>query len=160
VTRQPKNDPHADANIADDATFSIGELAKELSISTRTIRFYEERGLLSPTRSNGRQRIYSRRERGHLKLILKHRNAGFTLEEMKELLAIYDTHPDAEGTQRQMMRFRDILTQHIHDVGEQIETLIALKERMQERLGYANRELKKRGKTSEATRRNGRLPPK
>ncbi|MCA9924967.1 MAG: MerR family DNA-binding transcriptional regulator, partial [Anaerolineales bacterium] len=44
--------------------FSIGELAKELNITTRTIRYYEERGLIEPERGNGRQRIYTRRERG------------------------------------------------------------------------------------------------
>lgn len=156
MARQPKDNTRDAANIAEGATLSIGELAKELGVSTRTIRFYEERGLLNPTRSNGHQRIYTRRDRGHLKLILKHRDAGFTLDEMKELLTIYDAHPDAEGTERQMARFRDILTQHIADVGEQIETLIALRERMQERLAYANRELKKRGGAREKARRNGR----
>jgi len=140
--------------MVDNAIVSIGELAQELGISTRTIRFYEERGLLNPTRSIGHQRIYTRRDRGHLKLILKHRDAGFTLEEMKELLAIYDTHPDAEGTQRQLARFSEILTRHIGDVDEQIETLMALKARMQERLAYANRELRKR-KGARAVRRNG-----
>ncbi|NJM40044.1 MAG: MerR family transcriptional regulator [Anaerolineae bacterium] len=149
------NAQHDEVNTAEGATFSIGELAKELGISTRTIRFYEERGLLNPTRSDGRHRIYTRRDRGHLKLIVKHRDAGFTLDEMKELLAIYDTHPDAEGTQRQLARFREILTRHIEDVDAQIETLLALKTRMQERLTYANRELRKR-QDARAARRNGK----
>lgn len=84
----------AAANEADDAnrTFSIGELAQEFDITTRTIRFYEARGLISPQRS-GTNRIYSRRDRARLKLILRGKNLGFSLEDIAEYLKLYDVDP-------------------------------------------------------------------
>lgn len=122
--------------------FSIGELAEALSITTRTIRYYEERGLLSPARTQGRQRVYSRRDRGHLKLILKHRDAGFSIDEMKELLGLYDTQPNRAGARRQMKRFRDLVKARLDEVDERIETLQAMRSALRKRLSYAERELK------------------
>lgn len=85
-------DPPGDA----ERTFTIGELAEEFSITTRTIRFYEARGLLTPRRA-GTNRIYSRRDRGRLILILRGKNLGFTLEDIAQYLGLYDLDP----TQRQ-----------------------------------------------------------
>lgn len=87
--------------------FSIGDLAQELNISTRTIRYYEERGLLNPPRTNGGQRIYTRRERGRLKLILRAKLAGFDLDEVKEVLEIYDLLP---GNEAQRIQARKLIT--------------------------------------------------
>lgn len=81
-------DPPGDAG----RTFTIGELAEEFSITTRAIRFYEARGLLMPQRA-GTNRIYSRRDRGRLILILRGKNLGFTLEDIAEYLALYDLDP-------------------------------------------------------------------
>ena len=67
-------------------TFSISNLAQEFGITTRTIRFYEEKGLLSPSRS-GSSRIYSPADRVKLKLILRGKRLGLTLEEITEALA-------------------------------------------------------------------------
>lgn len=76
----------------DDTSFTIGDLATENGITTRTIRFYESRGLISPTR-RGTSRIYSRRDRARLRLILRGKNLGFTLEDIAEYLKLYDTDP-------------------------------------------------------------------
>lgn len=73
-------------------TFSISELAKEFGITTRTIRFYESRGLISPERI-GTNRRYSRRDRARLILILRGRNLGFTVEDVGEYLSLYDADP-------------------------------------------------------------------
>ena len=62
----------------DEKTYSISELAKEFDITTRSIRFYEDQGLLSPTRA-GQTRIYSKRDRVRLKLILRGKRLGFSL---------------------------------------------------------------------------------
>lgn len=70
-------------------TFTIGQLADEFQITTRAIRFYESRGLIQPRRE-GTNRIYSRRDRGRLILILRGKNLGFTLEDIAEYLALYD----------------------------------------------------------------------
>jgi DNA-binding transcriptional MerR regulator len=59
--------------------FTIGELATEFGVTTRTIRFYESKGLISPAR-RGVARAYSRRDRARLKLILRGKNLGFSLE--------------------------------------------------------------------------------
>jgi len=75
-----------------DVRFTIGELADEFGITTRTIRFYEARGLISPARK-GANRSYSRRNRARLMLILRGKNLGFTLEDISEYLALYDTDP-------------------------------------------------------------------
>lgn len=65
-------------------TYTIGELAREFDLTTRTIRYYELAGLRSPVRL-GTQRLYRRRDRTRLKLILRSKRLGFTLAEMREL---------------------------------------------------------------------------
>ena len=71
-------------------TFSISELARELHISPRTIRFYEEKRLISPQRTKGNQRIYSRRDRARLKLILRGKRFGYSLDEIAEMIGMTD----------------------------------------------------------------------
>ncbi len=70
-------------------TYSISDLANELDITTRAIRFYEEQGMLAPTR-RGQERIYSPRDRVALKLILRGKRIGFSLAECKTLIELYD----------------------------------------------------------------------
>ncbi|MCW1970728.1 MAG: MerR family transcriptional regulator [Anaerolineae bacterium] len=132
-----------DASLPSEQTFAIGELSEELGITTRTIRFYEERGLISPTRSEGNQRIYSRKDRGRLKLILRHRDGGFTLDELRELLDIYEVSPNADGQRKQFQRIQEILRKRMTEVEERIHTLSDLKNRMQERMTWAEREILK-----------------
>jgi len=71
-------------------TFSISELANEFDVSPRTIRFYEEKRLISPKRSKGNYRIYSRRDRARLKLILRGKRFGYALEEIAEMIGMTD----------------------------------------------------------------------
>ncbi len=68
--------------------YTISELAAELEISPSSIRFYEEKGLLSPERSAGNQRVYTQRERGRLKLILRGKRFGASLEEIAEMIGM------------------------------------------------------------------------
>ncbi len=74
----------------DKETFSISELAEELEISPSTIRFYEDKGLLSPARTRGNQRFYTHRERGRLKLILRGKRFGASLGELAEMIGMAD----------------------------------------------------------------------
>src|SRR5262245_35243981 len=76
----------------DNRLYTIGELAGELAVTTRTIRFYEARGLIGPSR-RGVARSYSRRDRARLKLILRGKNLGFSLEAIAEYLKLYDADP-------------------------------------------------------------------
>ena len=75
----------------DDATYRIGDLAREFDVTLRTLRFYEDKGLLRPTR-NGVTRIYSKRDRARLKLILLGKRLGFSLTEVKRMIELYDPH--------------------------------------------------------------------
>jgi DNA-binding transcriptional MerR regulator len=84
-----------------DRLYSIGELAQELKVTTRAIRFYEARGLIAPVR-RGVHRSYSRRDRARLKLILRGKNLGFTLEEVAQYLRLYDADP-SQMAQTQML---------------------------------------------------------
>ncbi|TDV72691.1 MerR family DNA-binding transcriptional regulator [Pseudomonas sp. LP_7_YM] len=70
-------------------TYSISDLARELDITTRTIRFYEEQGMLSPER-RGLERIYTARDKVTLKLILRGKRIGFSLAECRDLIGLYD----------------------------------------------------------------------
>ena len=69
--------------------FTIRDLSKEFDVSARTLRFYEEKGLLDPTR-RGEQRLYSRRDRARLAYVLAGKTVGFSLEEVREMLDLYD----------------------------------------------------------------------
>ena len=81
------------AEARDDGTetqqlYTIGELSREFGVTSRTIRFYESKGLIAPLR-RGTARSYSRRDRAQLILVLRGKNLGFTLEEIKEYLDLY-----------------------------------------------------------------------
>ncbi len=79
--------------------FSISDLADEFAISHRAIRFYESKGLLSPKRLNG-ARIYARRDRARLHIIVRAKSLGYTLEETKDYLDLYGQH--GEGRLKQL----------------------------------------------------------
>jgi DNA-binding transcriptional MerR regulator len=71
-------------------TYSISDLAGEFDVTTRTIRFYEEKGLLDPRRE-GTRRIYSPADRTKLRLILRGKRLGFSLDESAEIILMYGT---------------------------------------------------------------------
>jgi DNA-binding transcriptional MerR regulator len=87
-----------------DRLYTIGELADELKVTTRAIRFYESKGLIAPAR-RGIARSYTRRDRARLRLILRGKNLGFSLEEIAQYLKLYDADP-AQITQTQMLLAR------------------------------------------------------
>ena len=82
-------------------TYSISDLARELDITTRAIRFYEEQGMLAPER-RGQERVYSAKDKVTLKLILRGKRIGFSLAECRELIELYD--PDT-GSRKQLETF-------------------------------------------------------
>jgi len=69
--------------------FTIRDLTKEFGVSARTLRFYEEKGLVDPAR-RGEQRLYTRRDRARLAYVLAGKAVGFSLEEVREMLDLYD----------------------------------------------------------------------
>jgi DNA-binding transcriptional MerR regulator len=80
--------------------YGISELASELGITARAIRFYEAKGLLTPPRVNG-GRVYTRRERARLKLILRAKSIGFSLAEVRQFLDLYGSR--GEGRPQQVV---------------------------------------------------------
>ena len=99
-------------------TYSISDLARELDITTRAIRFYEEQGMLSPER-RGQERIYSARDKVSLKLILRGKRIGFSLAECRELIELYDpsgNHKQLETFMRKIGERREQLRQQLLDI--------------------------------------------
>lgn len=79
----------SEAEGEDSALLKIGEMAKMYGVTLRTLRFYEDKGLLSPKRE-GSNRLYTRRDRARLKLILLGRKIGFSLRDVKQMIDLYD----------------------------------------------------------------------
>ena len=117
--------------------FSIAELAQEMDITTRTIRFYEDKGLLRPTR-RGQQRVYSRADRTRLKLVLRGKRLGWPLDDIREMIELYDT-PDGERKQLEVMlrkldHSRSVLMQQRDDVELALSELKEIEARCQRQL--------------------------
>src|ERR1700733_11925858 len=72
--------------------YSVTQLARDLGVTARTIRFYEDKGLISPQRA-GNNRVYTLRDRARMSLILRGKKLGFSLREIKEYLDLYDADP-------------------------------------------------------------------
>ncbi len=121
-------------------TYSIGDLSREFEVTTRTIRHYEDLGLLAPKRE-GQSRIYASRDRVHLKLILRGRRLGFSLKEIGELLELYDA-PNGEASQlkrfvAKMRARRKALLEQREDIDRVLEELDALEKRCSDMLESA-----------------------
>nr|WP_218821969.1 MerR family DNA-binding transcriptional regulator [Haematobacter genomosp. 1] len=107
---------------------TIGEMCAAFDVTPRTLRFYESKELLSPIRE-GQTRWFTRRDRGRLKLILRGKRFGFSLEEMRQLLDLYDR----DGSQlTQLRRTRDVAARRLDDLerrrAELDEAIAELKE--------------------------------
>ena len=93
----------APAGSGTDPTYSISQLAREFEVTPRTIRFYEDKGLLSPRRA-GTTRIYSGRDRVRLRLVLRGKRLGFSLREIAEIIDMYDSEPGEIGQLEYMLQ--------------------------------------------------------
>jgi len=102
--------------------YSITDLAREFDITTRAIRFYEDQGLLAPSRegANGLRRVYSARDRTRLKLTLRGKRLGFSLSEIKQLLDLYETPLD---TMPQLHAFLASLASQRQSLERQLDDL-------------------------------------
>ncbi len=112
---------------------SISDLSKEFEITPRSIRHYEDKGLIQPAR-NGSQRIYSNGDRVRLQLILRGKRIGFSLAEIKEIIALYDS-PSGEQKQTQLLLGK--IKQRRLDLAQQqddIETMLIELEQLENRL--------------------------
>jgi DNA-binding transcriptional MerR regulator len=127
---------------ADAPTCSIGELAREFGLTTRAIRFYEDCGLLRPSRA-GSKRVYSAGDRVRLTLTLRGKRLGLKLSEVKDLLDMYDTRRDSEP---QLRRFLDVLAAHRAQLEERLTDLRRTLDEVLVEQAAAERRLKARSK--------------
>lgn len=125
-----------------DTTYAIGELAKEFDITPRSIRFYEEQGLLSPTRT-GQNRVYDNKDRVRLKLILRGKRLGFSLAEVKTLFDMYDSNPNSAVQLEAMLAMtekkRAVLNQQLEDIKMLMTELDEVEARCSEELEQLKR---------------------
>lgn len=118
-------------------TYSISELAREFDLTTRAIRFYEAEGLLNPQR-NGRVRRYSQRDHTRLKLILRGKRLGFSLEDVREMFELYDSAPGELAQLRHVLdkieHRRQLLRQQMEDIQLTLHELREFEKQCRERL--------------------------
>lgn len=119
---------------ADSRTWSIAELAAEYDVTLRTIRFYEDRGLLTPER-RGTVRVYHPRDRVRLGLILRGKRLGFSLDEIATIVDMYDAEPGEKGQLAylldQITSRRTELEQRRRDIDETLAELAEVERRCQ-----------------------------
>ena len=106
--------------------YSINELAREFALTHRALRFYESRGLLSPGRS-GRRRIFSRRDRDRLALIIKGKKLGFTLTEISEMVEAEAGRASQHGLKLTSEKCREQIAHFERQIAEANEALAELR---------------------------------
>lgn len=125
-------------------TYSISDLAKEFNISPRSIRFYEEKGLIDPQRTSGNQRVYTKRDRARLKLILRGKRFNYSLDEIAEMIGM--TMDDMEEVQQieKSLVYGDVKLKELRKRIEELEVLerdiLSVREKLLKRLAELKKE--------------------
>jgi DNA-binding transcriptional MerR regulator len=137
IMKEVNAGPRSAANTNDvipadkDGYSRIGDMAKKYGVTLRALRFYEDKGLLSPVR-DGSTRLYTKRDQARLKLILLGRKVGFSLREVKQMIDLYDPNGSnskqlkvtLEKSERQLVRLekqRSMIDEAIHDLVQAME---------------------------------------
>jgi DNA-binding transcriptional MerR regulator len=125
--------------------FSISALADQLDISTRSIRFYEEKGLIMPERTKGNHRVYTKRNRARLKLILRGKRLGYSLDEIAEMIGLANVDMKEEDQLKKSLEYGKKKLDEIDERMESLQTLkddlLSIREKIERRLA----EIKNRG---------------
>jgi DNA-binding transcriptional MerR regulator len=106
------------------ATFSISDLAREFAITPRTIRFWEDQGILAPQRE-GSKRIFTRRDRARLKMALRGKRLGLSLAEIKDLIGMYNSTEDETPQLLECLRVIEKRRAALEQQREDIEAMLA-----------------------------------
>ncbi|EAZ98296.1 MerR family transcriptional regulator [Marinobacter sp. ELB17] len=109
-------------------TYSISELAQEFDVTTRSVRFYEDQGLLKPSRK-GQTRIFSSKDRVRLKLILRGKRMGLSLAETKELFDLWDE--TTSGNEKQLLLMLQTITRRRQALAQQKEDIAIVEMEME-----------------------------
>ncbi|MBB3064075.1 MerR family transcriptional regulator [Limibacillus halophilus] len=108
--------------------YAVSQLASELAVTARSIRFYEDKGLISPERA-GATRVFTARDRARLILILRGKRLGFSLKEIRDWLDLYDADPSQTAQTRVLLEKIDKRTAQLESQKRDIEaTLTELRE--------------------------------
>jgi DNA-binding transcriptional MerR regulator len=111
-----------------DALYSVNQLASDLGVTPRAIRFYEQQGLVAPRRA-GTTRVFDRRDRARLMIVLRGKRLGFSLAEIREYLALYDSDRSHRSQMRLLLeRTRERVAQLQAQRRDLDQTLAELKE--------------------------------
>lgn len=123
-----------------DTFFTVTELARDLSVTPRTIRFYEDKGLIIPRRA-GTMRVYTKRDRARMVLILRGKRLGFSLREIKEYLDLYDMDPSQSEQMRLLLKKVQVRLEMLEDQRLALEeTIVELKDIEEQTLSALERE--------------------
>lgn len=135
-------------------SFTIGKMAAELGISTRTIRYYEEKGLIKARRSEGGYRLYDRHDRRRLQLILRGKQFGMTLEQILDILGVADTEPHEAEQIRKALSYKERIMTDLKERLLNIQTMIhdveQLGRKMETRLAELDQQAVNSFKTNKA----------
>ena len=107
--------------------YAISDLSTEFAVTRRTLRFYEEKGLLQPHRTTGNHRRYSSRDRARLKLILRGKRFGYTLDEIAKMIGLGDVNVDEIDQIRNALVYGD---KKLCDIRRRIQELNAMEQDM------------------------------
>ena len=118
----------------------IQQVAEELGVTHRTLRFYEDKGLIAPQRI-GTTRVYSKREMGRMRLILRGKRLGFSIREIGEFLDLYDAdpqqHTQMEALLKRVREKREDLRQQRRAIDETIRELNEIEKEAEDYLAHA-----------------------
>jgi len=118
-------------------TFAISDLAREFGITPRTIRFWEDQGILAPERE-GSKRVFTRRDRARLKMALRGKRLGLSLAEIKDLIGMYasteDETPQLLECLRVMSKRREALEQQREDIEAMLGEITLFEQQCQQEL--------------------------
>jgi len=118
-----------------ESTMTIREMCDTYDVTPRTLRFYEAKELLAPIRQ-GTKRLFTKRDRARLKLILRGKRFGFSLEEIRQLLELYDLG-DSQATQ--IRKTREVAAHHLQEMVAQRDELTRAIDDLREQLSWADR---------------------
>ncbi len=127
--------------MSEDTQMTIREMCDLFEVTPRTLRFYEQKELIFPQRE-GQKRLYSRRDRARLKLILRGKRFGFSLEEIRQLLDLYHV---GDQQQTQIERTYEIARKRLDDMLKQREDLDAAIKDLKEQLAWGEKMLSQLG---------------
>lgn len=123
--------------------YTISELASFLEISPSTIRFYEDKKLITPARTSGNQRVYSRKDKARLKLILRGKRFGFTLDEIAEIIGYWDVEPNERSQIEKSLSYTDKRIEELINRRRELDLLEADMLEMRQKLVARLEQLKK-----------------